>query len=94
MFCRGEEIISGAQRVHDPELLIQRIEAHGVDISGGLEDYVNAFRYGAMPQYFPNPFRLMANEIQCWWWHWIGAIGDVIFGHREYPVIFSLLITS
>lgn len=52
MFCRGEEIISGAQRIHDPELLAERIQAHGVEISGGLEDYVNAFKYGAMPQYF------------------------------------------
>jgi aspartyl-tRNA synthetase len=51
MFCRGEEIISGAQRVHDPNLLEQRIKAHGVEVKGGLEDYVNAFKYGAMPQY-------------------------------------------
>jgi aspartyl-tRNA synthetase len=49
MFCRGEEIISGAQRVHDPELLAERIRAHGVEVSGGLEAYVDAFRYGAMP---------------------------------------------
>ena len=53
MFCRGEEIISGAQRVHDPDLLVERIKAHGVEITGGLEDYVNAFKYGAMPQYIP-----------------------------------------
>jgi len=51
MFCRGEEIISGAQRVHDPELLTQRIKEHGIAIEGGLQDYVNAFKYGAMPQY-------------------------------------------
>ena len=51
MFCRGEEIISGAQRIHDPNLLAQRIKEHGVEINGGLEDYVNAFKYGAMPQY-------------------------------------------
>lgn len=51
MFCRGEEIISGAQRVHDPDLLAERIKAHGVEVKGGLEDYVNAFKYGAMPQY-------------------------------------------
>ena len=51
MFCRGEEIISGAQRIHDPVLLAQRIKVHGVEIKGGLEDYVNAFKYGAMPQY-------------------------------------------
>jgi aspartyl-tRNA synthetase len=51
MFCRGEEIISGAQRIHDPTLLAQRIREHGIEIKGGLEDYVNAFKYGAMPQY-------------------------------------------
>lgn len=51
MFCRGEEIISGAQRVHDSELLAQRIKECGIDVKGGLEDYVNAFKYGAMPQY-------------------------------------------
>jgi aspartyl-tRNA synthetase len=51
MFCRGEEIISGAQRVHDHEFLAQRIKECGIDVKGGLEDYVNAFKYGAMPQY-------------------------------------------
>ena len=51
MFVRGEEIISGAQRVHDAELLTERIKAHGVSIEGGLKEYVDAFRYGAMPQY-------------------------------------------
>jgi aspartyl-tRNA synthetase len=51
MFCRGEEIISGAQRIHDPDLLAQRIKEHGIEITGGLENYVNAFKYGAMPQY-------------------------------------------
>ena len=49
MFVRGEEIISGAQRIHDPEILAERIRAHGVKVEGGLEDYVNAFKYGAMP---------------------------------------------
>jgi aspartyl/asparaginyl-tRNA synthetase len=52
MFVRGEEIISGAQRVHDANLLAERIKAHGVSIEGGLKEYVDAFRYGAMPQYF------------------------------------------
>jgi aspartyl-tRNA synthetase len=53
MFCRGEEIISGAQRVHDHNLLAQRITSMGIKIEGGLKDYVDAFRYGAMPQYLP-----------------------------------------
>jgi len=30
MFMRGEEIMSGAQRVHDPEYLIERAKHHGI----------------------------------------------------------------
>ena len=30
MFMRGEEIISGAQRIHDPEFLSERAKHHGV----------------------------------------------------------------
>lgn len=30
MFMRGEEILSGAQRIHDPEFLCQRASHHGV----------------------------------------------------------------
>lgn len=30
MFMRGEEIISGAQRIHDPELLSERAKHHGI----------------------------------------------------------------
>lgn len=50
IFMRGEEILSGAQRIHDPELLKKRMEHHGVDPnSEGLKDYVEAFSYGAPP---------------------------------------------
>lgn len=49
-FMRGEEILSGAQRIHDPELLRERMKVHGVDPeSPGLCDYVNAFTYGCPP---------------------------------------------
>lgn len=49
-FMRGEEILSGAQRVHDPELLKERLKAHGIDASQeGIKDYVRAFEYGAPP---------------------------------------------
>ncbi|CCH46568.1 aspartyl-tRNA synthetase [Wickerhamomyces ciferrii] len=49
-FMRGEEILSGAQRIHDPEFLAKRMEAHGVDPkSDGLKDYVDAFTYGCPP---------------------------------------------
>lgn len=49
-FLRGQEIMSGAQRVHDAQLLAQRMQRLGIDPTGpGLEDYVNAFKYGAPP---------------------------------------------
>jgi aspartyl-tRNA synthetase len=47
-FLRGEEIMSGAQRIHDPALLQQRAKEKGVGIQG-IQDYVNAFKYGAPP---------------------------------------------
>ncbi|CAD8083383.1 unnamed protein product [Paramecium sonneborni] len=47
-FMRGEEIVSGAQRVHDPELLIKQIKEKGIAVEP-LMDYINSFRYGAYP---------------------------------------------
>ncbi|KAF3169328.1 aspartate--tRNA ligase dps1 [Orbilia oligospora] len=49
-FMRGQEILSGAQRVHDSGLLAERMKTLGVDpTSPGLVDYVDAFKYGAPP---------------------------------------------
>ncbi|KAK3106244.1 hypothetical protein FSP39_015912 [Pinctada imbricata] len=48
MFMRGEEILSGAQRVHDPEFLTARAKEHGVGIES-IKAYIDAFRYGAPP---------------------------------------------
>ncbi|RNF09792.1 putative aspartyl-tRNA synthetase [Trypanosoma rangeli] len=48
MYLRGEEICSGAQRIHDVTLLLQNMERFGVD-AAGVKDYVDAFRYGAWP---------------------------------------------
>jgi nondiscriminating aspartyl-tRNA synthetase len=48
MFMRGEEILSGAQRIHDSDFLAERIKHHGVDISE-VQDYVDAFKYGCPP---------------------------------------------
>jgi len=45
---RGEEICSGAQRIHDYNLLIQRAKAKGVAIDT-IKDYVDSFKYGAPP---------------------------------------------
>ncbi|XP_005095117.1 aspartate--tRNA ligase, cytoplasmic [Aplysia californica] len=48
MFMRGEEILSGAQRIHDPEFLTKRAKEHGVDIEH-IKGYIDSFRYGAPP---------------------------------------------
>ncbi|KAI9808786.1 MAG: hypothetical protein M1825_003939 [Sarcosagium campestre] len=49
-FMRGEEIMSGAQRVHQHDLLIERMKALGVDPeSEGLKDYVDSFKYATAP---------------------------------------------
>ncbi|XP_002737659.1 aspartate--tRNA ligase, cytoplasmic-like [Saccoglossus kowalevskii] len=48
MFMRGEEILSGAQRIHDPELLIERATEHGIGIES-IKPYIDSFRYGAPP---------------------------------------------
>ncbi|KAG0138575.1 hypothetical protein HOY82DRAFT_595728 [Tuber indicum] len=49
-FMRGEEILSGAQRVHNSQFLAERMSSLGIDPEApGLEDYVGAFKYGAPP---------------------------------------------
>ncbi|KAL5699733.1 aspartate--tRNA ligase [Ranunculus cassubicifolius] len=48
VFIRGEEIISGAQRVHDPELLEIRAKECGIDVKT-ISTYIDSFRYGAPP---------------------------------------------
>jgi aspartyl-tRNA synthetase len=49
-FMRGEEILSGAQRIHDPELLAERMKVHELNPEDpGLKDYVEAFTYGCPP---------------------------------------------
>ncbi|KAH9624722.1 hypothetical protein KSS87_015621 [Heliosperma pusillum] len=46
VFIRGEEIISGAQRVHDPDFLRKRAEECGIDV-GSISSYLDSFKYGA-----------------------------------------------
>ncbi|KAK1292052.1 hypothetical protein QJS10_CPB17g01912 [Acorus calamus] len=48
VFIRGEEIISGAQRVHEAELLTTRARACRIDIKT-ISTYIDSFRYGAPP---------------------------------------------
>ena len=39
----GEEIISGAQRVHDPELLKEQAIRFGIDVDT-IKTYIDSFR--------------------------------------------------
>ncbi|XP_028662333.1 aspartate--tRNA ligase, cytoplasmic [Erpetoichthys calabaricus] len=48
MFMRGEEILSGAQRIHDPDLLTERAIHHNIDLEK-IKAYIDSFRYGAPP---------------------------------------------
>ena len=48
VMMRGQEIMSGAQRVHDVELLKKQCVMKGVD-PAEIKGYVDAFRYGAPP---------------------------------------------
>ncbi|KAF0292280.1 Aspartate--tRNA ligase, cytoplasmic [Amphibalanus amphitrite] len=48
MFMRGEEILSGAQRIHDAEFLTERAKHHGIDITK-IQAYIDSFKYGCPP---------------------------------------------
>merc|ERR1712192_393540 len=48
MFMRGEEILSGAQRIHNPQFLIERAKSHGVALDT-IASYIDSFRYGCPP---------------------------------------------
>lgn len=40
--------MSGAQRIHDPTLLTERAQKHGVEIAQ-IQPYIDAFKYGCPP---------------------------------------------
>lgn len=48
VFMRGEEIMSGAQRVNDFELLLQRAKDMGVE-EESIKGFLDSFRWGAPP---------------------------------------------
>eukprot|EP00173_Palmaria_palmata_P000864 Plantae.Rhodophyta-Palmaria_palmata.ctg14439.p1 GENE.Plantae.Rhodophyta-Palmaria_palmata.ctg14439~~Plantae.Rhodophyta-Palmaria_palmata.ctg14439.p1 ORF type:complete len:149 (+),score=25.18 Plantae.Rhodophyta-Palmaria_palmata.ctg14439:647-1093(+) len=45
---RGQEILSGEQRIHDMEMLLERAKHHEVELDT-VEGYTSAFKYGAPP---------------------------------------------
>ncbi|KTW30376.1 aspartate-tRNA(Asn) ligase [Pneumocystis carinii B80] len=47
-FMRGEEILSGSQRIHDAEYLQKRIKDLNINPTG-LDNYINSFKFGAAP---------------------------------------------
>jgi len=48
MYMRGEEIISGSQRIHDPDYLKLRATEHGINLET-IKGYIESFKYGAPP---------------------------------------------
>jgi len=46
LFIRGEEIISGAQRVHDPDLIAKQAVEKGLEVET-IKDYIDSFKLGA-----------------------------------------------
>ncbi|KAJ5440085.1 Aspartate--tRNA ligase [Penicillium daleae] len=48
MFIRGQEIVSGGQRIHEPHMLEENMRRSGINPED-MEEYLEAFRWGAPP---------------------------------------------
>ncbi|KAF2467510.1 aspartyl-tRNA synthetase-like protein [Lindgomyces ingoldianus] len=48
IFLRGQEILSGGQRIHDAQMLLDKMERLKVDPKT-MEDYIQGFEWGAPP---------------------------------------------
>jgi len=48
IFCRGQEILSGGQRIHDAKMLKENLERQKIDPTT-MEEYLNGFEWGAPP---------------------------------------------
>jgi len=48
IFMRGEEIMSGAQRIHDPALLEERAKVHEIELDT-IRSYIDSFKFGSSP---------------------------------------------
>jgi len=49
IFLRGLEICSGAQRCHDPDLVMEILDEKGIQMGEGLKSYIESFRHGISP---------------------------------------------
>ncbi|EGC36518.1 hypothetical protein DICPUDRAFT_31743 [Dictyostelium purpureum] len=45
LFMRGEEICSGAQRIHDAKLLEENAKHHGINVAD-IQSYIDSFKFG------------------------------------------------
>lgn len=48
IFIRGQEIVSGGQRIHDPQMLEENMRRVGIN-PDTMEEYMEGFRWGAPP---------------------------------------------
>ncbi|KZF23951.1 aspartyl-tRNA synthetase [Xylona heveae TC161] len=48
IFIRGQEVLSGGQRIHDSKMLEERMAKQGLR-PNAMEDYLSGFRWGAPP---------------------------------------------
>jgi len=48
LIFRGLELVTGAQRIHDPEMLVTSIKKHGLSPKE-FKDYIDLFKYGMPP---------------------------------------------
>ena len=46
VILRGQEISSGAQRINDYELLINKVKENNID-QNSMKDYIDSFAYGS-----------------------------------------------
>jgi ergosteryl-3beta-O-L-aspartate synthase len=48
IFLRGQEILSGGQRIHDAPILLEKLEQNKID-RAAMEEYIQGFEWGAPP---------------------------------------------
>jgi aspartyl/asparaginyl-tRNA synthetase len=85
----GEEILSGAQRIHDSTLLSERAKHHQIDVSK-IQAYIDAFKYGCPPHAgggigeFLEYFSLLMFVFR------LGACDHAVPWTQEYSTFFSV----
>lgn len=48
IFLRGQEITTGGQRIHRPEVLVERMKKAGIE-PHGMSEYLQGFEFGVLP---------------------------------------------